>query len=492
MQILQHIILSILLLSSIGCSGSDLSNEESSSSTQTEDNLTALDSNNSIETNNSTPISIDENTTADNLLENSEENNSTEMDNSTPEVDENSSSNSTLEEIDSNSSEIITESESESSEPETDKPAVEETPYINPFQPDTATIIDPDAPEYIPEVVERLFIADKEVRKLSGEISIDSILHSQYLWQIDGEVRVLEGTSVTIEAGTTLFGEDETSSLTFEDGSTLVAIGKKDSTIILTSKADVDGNRTEAGEWGGLTLKSSNTSVLKYLQILYSGKSRPSLQFIDESSDTVVEFVEIYLSKDSGIEISGGDVNIRNSIVVGATRDSLNLQSGWSGFAQNIFIEQRYEQLGTHSSAVQLDSSIHSAILSNLTVQSEVSGVGAGVYIEDGGILNLYNSYITGKRDEVCIEAESLYSHTLQSNIIGSCVGGSAKLIKIDSSINYISTGSIDWGEADNIEATDPKTFGEWFDSYNINYIGSYNTDNPNPWWKSWSKGVEN
>lgn len=364
-----------------------------------------------------------------------------------------------------------------------------ETPYINPFQPNTEK--DPNAPEYIEPVIEREYISGVEVKSLLNIVDIDTQLSKEFLWKINGEVKIASGVQLIVEAGTEIFGENETSSLTFETGSTLIAVGKKDSPIIFTSRKDIETDSSMAGDWGGITLNNTFNSVLKYVQIKYSGgDNRPSLQLIDESYSTVLEFVEIYLSSYDGVEFSGGEVNFRNSIVLGAYGDGISLKDNWSGDMQNIYIEQRDNRFKDKSSGVDIYS-IDNSIFSNITIKSSIEDVGAGIYIRDGLDINLYNSIITGERGESCIEAEKLSNSLLESNIIGGCGGGSHKLIDIDEALNYISTNGIDWSIANKIEPINPYSLDGWFDEYRENYIGSYNKNNPNSWWSGWSIGVD-
>ena len=56
---------------------------------------------------------------------------------------------------------------------------------------------------------------------------------------------------------------------------------------------------------------------------------------------TVVEFIQIYNSSDDGIEIFGGNVNLRRIVINGADDDGLDTDTGWRGGAQFGIVTQR-------------------------------------------------------------------------------------------------------------------------------------------------------
>jgi hypothetical protein len=349
---------------------------------------------------------------------------------------------------------------------------IEEKVYVNPFQPNTT--VDPNAPLYEKIEEEKIYLNGKEVKTLSNEISFSINLTSDFVWEISDEVKVLEGVVLTIENGTELFGKNETSSLTFQEGSTLIAIGKKSSPIIFSSKRAVDGNFSNSGEWGGITISNSYNSILKYVEINFAGHNRSALKIENESSNTILEFVKIYSSKSDGFQFVGGEINLRNSIVVGAFGDSLSLQNGWNGNVQNLYISQTSDLYGDKSSGVDIGKGSFGNF-SNLLIESSAVGVGAGIYIRDGGDLTLLNSIILGERKGVCVESETLLTESIiLSNSFGNCGGGDMKLISFDKDLNFVSKSASSVEELSRgIEPTDPLTINSWFDEYPILYLGT-------------------
>ena len=371
------------------------------------------------------------------------------------------------------------------------QPIQKEKPYINPFQPDTT--LDPNIPKYIPPKINKEYINGIEVKTLLNKIETDTQLSNRYLWKIDGQVEIASGVKLKIEAGTIIFAKSSTSSIIFKSQSSLIAIGTKYQPIIFTTQEDLEKNSSRAGQWKGIELQSTSNSVLKYIQIRYSGNGQPSLKLKNERYSTVLEFIEIYLSAYDGLQISGGDVNIRNSAFIGVAGDSISLQGKWRGKMQNIYIEQSDNRFKDKSSGIDIFN-IEEGIFANITIKSLTRDVGAGIYIRNGLNIELYNSIVTGERKASCIESNSNINNNnykLESNVIGGCVGGSHKNINLDSSLNYISINNIDWNKAEKTIPINLYSIDDWFDEYRQNYIGAYNQSNPKPWWKYWTIGVE-
>jgi hypothetical protein len=384
---------------------------------------------------------------------------------------------------DTNSSDTTTENEINGT-------VAEEKIYINPFQPDTEP--DPDAPLYVEEIEIKRYLGGKEIKTLDSSINSDLTLFSDFIWEISDEVQVENGVTLTIESGTEIFGVDSQSILNFQEGSTLIAIGKKSEPIIFTSKGDIDNNLSTAGDWGGILISNSNNSILKYLLIKYAGYNRPALQIENEDSETILEYIEIYQSKGDGFQFNSGDVNLRNSVAIGVYGDSISLRNSWSGNLQNIYIHQTSNSFGLNSSGIQIESG-SSITATNLWIDSSVNGVGSGIFIEKGADITLLNSIIMGERSGVCIEsAELIIDPDIISNIFGNCGGGNLRLISILDSAQNFSTDTLTSLNdlTSKIEPTDPLLFDNWFDEYSRLYLGAYNIEAPTRWIDDWTEGI--
>jgi len=361
-------------------------------------------------------------------------------------------------------------------------------PYKNFFQPTTEK--DPDAPIYIEPKKE--YINGKELKTLSGDIQQNLILTKNIYWKISGNVKIKDGYLLSIESGTTIFGENQNSILTFEKGSQLIAIGKKREPIIFTSQNDILNLEPKGGDWVGLQLSETYSSILKYVQIRYSGHNKASLQLENIKFDTVLEFLEIYYSNNDGIQLNGGDVNLRNILILGADGDSLSLKNSWKGKVQNIYIHQFNDSFGDKSSGLEVSSDIKNIILTNLIIVSDKKDVGAGIYLKKNSSVQIINSIITGKRTAVCLKSEELSTdHIFRSNVL-SCQNGNLERLKLDrlensllsetSSLKILST---------KVEPINSYSLDNWFDDYPQLYIGAFNFNSTKKWSDIWSIGME-
>lgn len=363
-------------------------------------------------------------------------------------------------------------------------------PYVNPFQPNTD--IDPNAPKYIkPVEPEKIYIGEKEVKTLSGIIDTDLVLSKTFYWQIRDKVEIK--SQLSIEAGTTIFAENSQSKIIFLSGSTLLAIGSKIEPIIFTSKADIENKNPQYGNWGGIELIQTENSILKYVQIRFSGYNQPSLELENLKSNNILEYIQIYISNGNGISIKGGDINIRNSLIIGANGDSISLEDNWAGNIQNLYIHQLSGLFSDKSSGIEVDKSVENVMLSNITIVSNSDEVGAGIYLRDGGDIKIINSIILGKRAGSCIKAEILSDkHNFESNILGNCSDGHLQNIKIDTDLNFLTSEVISLNNLyKKIEPINPYSINSWFDDYPELYIGSFNYNSSRKWSDIWSVGME-
>lgn len=189
---------------------------------------------------------------------------------------------------------------------------------------------------------------------------------------------------LTVEAGVRIFGSSGSDYLLVNRGSQIFAEGSATNPVIFTSRANVEGTTTESsqGQWGGVVIAgraptavcpvgvtapniacvgqvegtsanyggnttSDNSGRLRYVQIKYSGfeispnNELQALTLAGVGSGTTVEYVQAYNSSDDGIEIFGGNVNLRYIVINGADDDGLDTDTGWRGGAQFGIVTQR-------------------------------------------------------------------------------------------------------------------------------------------------------
>src|SRR5690606_3509128 len=73
-------------------------------------------------------------------------------------------------------------------------------------------------------------------------------------------------------------------------------------------------------------------------------------------SGTTVEYVQSYNSSDDGIEIFGGNVNLRRVVITGADDDGLDTDTGWRGGAQFGIVTQRAPNSTSRSAGFEFSS----------------------------------------------------------------------------------------------------------------------------------------
>ncbi|MFN9754881.1 MAG: hypothetical protein ACK58X_00565, partial [Planctomycetota bacterium] len=221
------------------------------------------------------------------------------------------------------------------------------------------------------------------------------------VYSLSGDIYVLPGATLTIEAGTVVASLND-STLAVCRGAQIIANGTRTAPIIFTSDNDratwTGGNpatgtfrQNANNEWGNLTimgagfisenqvgtntpapsasnyadmegLSPANTSLndygggndnddsgsLSYVSLRYGGRtSAPNIELNGLSlggigRGTVIENVEILNNLDDGIEVWGGTVNLKYFAITNIGDDSLDLDQGWRGKAQFGLIVQGY------------------------------------------------------------------------------------------------------------------------------------------------------
>jgi hypothetical protein len=186
---------------------------------------------------------------------------------------------------------------------------------------------------------------------------------------------------LTIEAGVRIFASGGSDYLLVNRGSQLFAEGTATTPIIFTSRQNVEGTTTldSQGQWGGIVLAGrapqancqltapvtctgtvegtsafyggntpgDNSGRVRYVQIKYSGfeistgNELQGLTLGGVGSGTTIDHIQVYNSSDDGIEIFGGNVNLRHIVINGADDDGLDTDTGWRGGAQFGIVTQR-------------------------------------------------------------------------------------------------------------------------------------------------------
>lgn len=255
---------------------------------------------------------------------------------------------------------------------------------------------------------------------VSGDITTSQTWTSNNVYNLQGQVYVLPGATLTIQAGTVI-ASDTGGSLAITRDAKLLCIGTQENPVIFTSKADRNtwaANppqgvwRATANEWGNLTIMGNayigkygqgapagntaapnaanyanmegltassgsdtrtrygggndddDSGTLRYVSIRYGGKvvglgnELNGLSLGGIGRGTEIDHIEIMNNVDDGIEIWGGTVDLRYVSIWNVGDDSLDIDQGWRGRAQFGLIVGGYSIPGTASGSGFLDKLI--------------------------------------------------------------------------------------------------------------------------------------
>lgn len=189
-----------------------------------------------------------------------------------------------------------------------------------------------------------------------------------YILAQDAQVEVRDGV-LDIEPGTTIKGKAG-SALIIEKDAMINAVGTPDKPIVFTS--DKTTNRSP-GDWGGLALlgkaptnqgpdlyaegfaiprsyggddPAHNCGTLQYLRVEWAGFALTTdnelngITFYGCGSQTTMDHVQVHMGLDDGIEWFGGGFDAHHLIVTGAKDDALDIDLGFQGALQHIFVHQ--------------------------------------------------------------------------------------------------------------------------------------------------------
>lgn len=212
-----------------------------------------------------------------------------------------------------------------------------------------------------------------DVIVLSGTITKDTTLTSDYEYLLRGGVFVgddINETVLTIEPGTKIYGESSTKGmLVIRRNSKIIAEGTASEPIVMTSDK-AEGSRGRS-DWGGLIINGKaplntgseaygeggtgyyggtdphdNSGTLKYVRVEFAGREISpdnelnGIAFQGVGDGTTVEYVQVHMNKDDGVEFFGGTCNIKYVYLTGIADDCFDYTDGWQGKAQFIVAQQ--------------------------------------------------------------------------------------------------------------------------------------------------------
>ncbi len=232
-------------------------------------------------------------------------------------------------------------------------------------------------------------VCDGDVIDVTEDIEADATWTADNVYCLNTHIFV-RGATLTVDPGTTILGGVD-SSLVITTSGLLDAQGTADAPIVFTS-AQPGGTRA-AGDWGGVVLLGlaginveggesviegfdANTigieygggakpvdthdcGALTYVRIEFAGfelspdNELNGLTLGGCGSDTLVDFVQIHLGADDGIEFFGGTASFTHVVVTQPDDDGLDWDFGWAGTGQFLIVQQNAD-VGNH--AIEADN----------------------------------------------------------------------------------------------------------------------------------------
>ena len=206
---------------------------------------------------------------------------------------------------------------------------------------------------------------DKEICVVSGRITSDLTLDASSYWVLRGAVFVEAGATLTLAAGTEVFGEYATNgTLIIAQGARIHSNGTAAAPVVFSSDQPV-GKRARA-DWGGLIINGraplnvpgsegegegdtgiyggsdpdDDSGHLRYTRVEFAGtefspdNELNGIAFQGVGRGTEVEYVQVSFNKDDGLEFFGGTVEVKYVICYGIADDSFDWTDGWQGKGQ--------------------------------------------------------------------------------------------------------------------------------------------------------------
>ncbi|MEZ5173816.1 MAG: hypothetical protein R2850_10010 [Bacteroidia bacterium] len=295
----------------------------------------------------------------------------------------------------------------------------------------------------------------------SGNVVVTSNISSNTTWtsdkvyQLGGRITVLDGATLTIEAGTIIKGEAGTganaTALLVARGGKLNAIGEANKPIIFTSVADeisladvAAGNFKSPnlnpdvnGLWGGVIIlgkakisasndngdvsevqiegiptsdsnglyggnnDADDSGTLKYVSIRHGGTNIGSGNEINGltlggvGSGTTIDNIEIVGNQDDGIEWFGGKVNVTNVVVWNCNDDGIDTDQSWGGTIDNLVVIA----VAGHSFELDGPEGTYAAghVIKNGSIKASYEGRVSEdlINVDENSIVDLQNLYFT-------------------------------------------------------------------------------------------------
>ena len=307
-------------------------------------------------------------------------------------------------------------------------------------------------------------VAGTTTCEISGVITSDLTLNSDNYYALDGAVFVgndkADSATLTIEAGTTIFGRSGGDYLVVSRDSKIEALGSASNPITFTSSQDVNGESTNSGQWGGMVILGNapsnkcptdgsdcalqvegveegavfggddteanwadNSGTLRYVVVKHAGfeiapdNELNGITFGGVGSGTTVEYIQVHENADDGVEFFGGAVNAKYVVLTSNKDDSVDWDNGFRGNMQYVLVKHD-ENGGEANRAIEADNDgsnpskqpQSNPTIANMTIIGNSFDTAdkdsEGIYLREGTRAQLHNFVVTNAAGE-CLELEA-------------------------------------------------------------------------------------
>ncbi|WP_299524566.1 hypothetical protein [Winogradskyella sp.] len=233
---------------------------------------------------------------------------------------------------------------------------------------------------------------------LDGLITADLTLDPSVTYNLSGDVRVAEGVTLTIPAGTEIVSAVGTGNyLAVLQGGMIDIQGTPTNPVVMRSSSGT------AGSWGGLLLcgnapttagedvtaevgglvyggasASDDSGNINYLIIRDAGaqinadSQYNGLSLYAVGSGTSISNVAIINGADDGVEFFGGTVSASNIYLENNEDDAVDWTEGWNGTLSNTYVVNTIQGFST---AIEADGTASNPTIENFTAISSTGGL---------------------------------------------------------------------------------------------------------------------
>jgi hypothetical protein len=283
-------------------------------------------------------------------------------------------------------------------------------------------------------------IATKTTCVLKGTYTANLHLNNNFDYLVSGGVFIggdnTTSAALTIDAGTTLYGESGADFIRVSRGSKIHVNGAPASPVIMTGAIDATAGLNTTGAWGGLVLNGNstlngctvgtvlceaeaegnagkyggnnpadNSGNLNYLVVKYAGfeispgNELNGLTLNSVGSETLIDYVQVHNGSDDGFETFGGTVNAKHLVLTGNDDDNLDWQKGWTGKVQHVLVLTK--SVGDRGIEADNNSAARDSLprskpkVANVTMIGRATN-GNGIKLREGTAGNLFNVVVKG------------------------------------------------------------------------------------------------